>query len=64
MGCAGQINPIHGGPISQLKGLKGSAATILVKNTTVHIQRFCGVHASMDQRYFVAQEGSTLCTGS
>ncbi len=30
VGCAGKTSPIHGGPTSQLTGLKGSAASILV----------------------------------
>lgn len=34
VGRAGQTSPTHGGPASQLPGLKGSAANILVPDTT------------------------------
>lgn len=34
MGCAGPKNLIHEGPTSQLKGLKVSAANILMPDTT------------------------------
>ncbi|KAK3513688.1 hypothetical protein QTP70_028775 [Hemibagrus guttatus] len=50
--CAGQTSPIHGGPTSQLKGLKGSSANILVPDTTAHLQGSSGVHASMGQGCF------------
>ncbi|MCI4375370.1 hypothetical protein PGIGA_G00108680 [Pangasianodon gigas] len=43
VGCAGQTSLIHGGPTSQLTGLKGSAANVLVPDTTAQP---CGVHAS------------------
>ncbi|KAK3529425.1 hypothetical protein QTP70_031116, partial [Hemibagrus guttatus] len=43
---------IHGGPTSQLKGLKGSAADILVPDTTAHLQKSCGVHTSRGQSCF------------
>ncbi|MBN3305358.1 IRF3 factor, partial [Amia calva] len=46
VGCAGQTSPIHGGPTSQLTGLKGSAVNVLVPDTTAHLQRCSGVHAS------------------
>ncbi|KAK3543232.1 hypothetical protein QTP70_014109 [Hemibagrus guttatus] len=49
VGCAGQTSLIHGGPTSQLTGLKGSAANILVPDTTAHLQGSSGVHASMGQ---------------
>lgn len=42
-GCAGQTSPIHGGPTSQLTGLKISAANILVPNTTAHLSGSNGV---------------------
>lgn len=38
-----------GGPIWQLKGLKGSAANILVPDTEAHCQGPSGVHASTGQ---------------
>ena len=44
MGCAGQTSQIYGGPTSQLTGLKGSAANILVPDTTAHLQGSGGVH--------------------
>ncbi|KAK3560189.1 hypothetical protein QTP86_000653 [Hemibagrus guttatus] len=33
VGCAGQTSQIHGGPTSQLTGLKGSSANILPQHT-------------------------------
>ncbi len=42
IGCAGPTNPIHGGPTSQLAG---SAAKVLVPDTTWHVQRPSWVHA-------------------
>ena len=50
--CAGQTSLIHGGPTSQLTGLKGSAANILVPDTTAHLQGSSGVHASTGQLCF------------
>ena len=44
VGCAGQTSQIYGGPTSQLTGLKGSAANILVPDTTAHLQGSGGVH--------------------
>ena len=44
VGCAGQTSLIHGGPTSQLTGLKESAANILVPDTTAHHQGSSGVH--------------------
>ncbi|KAK3538044.1 hypothetical protein QTP70_027398, partial [Hemibagrus guttatus] len=41
----GQKSPIHEGPTSQLTGLKGSAANILMPDTTAHLQGSSGVHA-------------------
>ncbi|KAK3543536.1 hypothetical protein QTP70_023867, partial [Hemibagrus guttatus] len=51
VGCTGQTSPIHGVPTSQLAGLKGSAANILVPDTTAHLQG-SGVHALMGQGCF------------
>ncbi|KAK3514617.1 hypothetical protein QTP70_021529, partial [Hemibagrus guttatus] len=45
----GQSSQIHRGPTSQLTGLKGSAANILVPDTTAHLQGSSGAHASMGQ---------------
>ncbi|KAK3552505.1 hypothetical protein QTP86_012635 [Hemibagrus guttatus] len=50
VGCAGQTSPIHKGPTSQLTGLKGSAANILVPDPTAHLQGSSGVQASTDSR--------------
>ena len=52
VGCAGQTSPIHGGPTSQLTGLKGSAANILVPDTTAHLQGSSGVYAWTGQGCF------------
>ena len=38
VGCPGQTSQLHGGPISQLKGLRGSVANILLPDTTAHNQ--------------------------
>ncbi|KAK3567808.1 hypothetical protein QTP86_026749, partial [Hemibagrus guttatus] len=45
-------NQVHGGPISQLTGLKGSAANILVPDPTAHLQGPSGVHALTGQGCF------------
>ncbi|KAK3561066.1 hypothetical protein QTP86_026371 [Hemibagrus guttatus] len=45
VGCAEQTSLIHRGPTLQLTGLKGSAANILVPDTTAHLQGSSGVHA-------------------
>ena len=39
VGCAGKTSLILGGPTSQLTGLKGSAANVLVPDTRGHLQR-------------------------
>ncbi|KAF7656197.1 hypothetical protein LDENG_00045110, partial [Lucifuga dentata] len=57
VGCAGKTSPIHGGPTSQLTGLKGFAANALGPDTTGHIQRACGVHASKGQSCFGNMRG-------
>lgn len=41
MGCAGPTNLIHGGSTSQLAGLKGSAANVVVPDTTGHLWSVC-----------------------
>lgn len=43
MGCAGPTDKIHGGFISQLAGLKGSAVNVLVPDITEHIRRIRAV---------------------
>ena len=48
---------IHGGPTSQLTGLKGSGANILVPDTTAHLQGSSGVHALMVQGCFGSKGG-------
>uniref|UniRef100_A0AAY5K1J4 CCHC-type domain-containing protein n=1 Tax=Esox lucius TaxID=8010 RepID=A0AAY5K1J4_ESOLU len=58
VGCAGQTSPIHGGPTSQLTGLEGSAANILVPDTTAHLQRSNGVHALTGQDCFGGKRGT------
>lgn len=45
------------GPMSQLPGLKVSAAKILVPDITEHLQMSGGVHASMGQTVLVAKGG-------
>ena len=45
----GMCCPIHGGPTSQLTGLKGSAAKILLPDTTAHLCGSSGVHVSIGQ---------------
>ncbi len=60
--CAEQTSLIHGGPNSQLTGLKGSAASILVRDTTAHLQGSSGVHASTGQGCFGSKRGSTGST--
>ena len=60
VGCAGQISPIHGGPTSQLTGLKGSAANILVPDITAHLQGSSGVHVWTGQGCFGSKSGPTL----
>ncbi|KAF7666841.1 hypothetical protein LDENG_00089500, partial [Lucifuga dentata] len=64
-GCAGKISQIHGGPTSQLTGLKGFAANVLVPYTTGHLQRTCGVHASTGQSCFDGTWGTyTILAGA
>lgn len=43
-------SPIHGGPTSHPKGLKG-CAYVLVPDTRGRLQRSCGVHALTDQSF-------------
>ena len=52
------VSPIHGGPTLQLTGLKGSAANILVPDTTAHLQGSSGVHASTGQGCFGSKRGT------
>ncbi|KAK3515693.1 hypothetical protein QTP70_028532 [Hemibagrus guttatus] len=63
VGCAGQTRPIHGGPTSQLRELKGSAANILVPDTTAHLQGSSGVHASTGQGCFGSKRGTNTILG-
>lgn len=46
VGCAGQTSLIHRDSSSELTGLKGSPANIMVPNTRAHLQESSGVHAS------------------
>lgn len=39
VGCSGQQSQLHGGPTSQLTGLKESADNVSVPDTTGHLQR-------------------------
>lgn len=57
LGPIRQTSPIHGGPTSQLTGLTGSAADVLVPDTTSHLQRSRGVHASMGQSCLAVKGG-------
>ncbi|KAK3534682.1 hypothetical protein QTP86_020344 [Hemibagrus guttatus] len=63
VGCAGQKSLIHGGPTSQLTGLKGSAANILVPDTTAHLQGSSGVHALTCQDCFGSKRGTNTILG-
>ncbi|XP_053538195.1 disks large homolog 3 isoform X3 [Ictalurus punctatus] len=63
VGCDGQTSPIHGGPTLQLTGLKGSAANVLVPDTTAHLQRSCGVRASTGQSCFGGTRGTYTILG-
>ncbi len=56
--CAGKTTQIHGGPTSQLTGLKGSAANILVPDTTGHRHRSCA-HAL--KHWSCSGEWAELC---
>ncbi|KAK3569465.1 hypothetical protein QTP86_031433 [Hemibagrus guttatus] len=58
LGCAGQMTLIHGGPTSQLTGLEGSAANILVPDTTAHLQGTSGVYALTCQGCFGRKRGT------
>lgn len=58
MGCAGQTSRIHGDRTLQLTGLEGSAANVLVADTTGYHQRSCGVHALMGQSCFGSTRGA------
>lgn len=50
--CAGKTSLIHGSPTSQLTGIIGSAANVLLPDTTRHLQRSCKVNALMCQSCF------------
>lgn len=50
--CPGQTRTIHGGPISQLKALKGSAANSRVPDVTAHLQMFHRAQVLMCQGCF------------
>jgi len=63
VGCAEQTSPIHTGPTLQLTGLKGSAANILVPDTTAHLQGSSGVHASTSQGCFGSKRGNNTILG-
>ena len=63
VGCAEQTSPIHGGPTLQLTGLQGSAANILVPDTTAHLQGSRGVHASTGQGCFGSKRGTNTILG-
>lgn len=49
--CWIKKSPIHGGPTSQLTGLKGSA-NVLVSDITARLWRSCGVNTLMGQSCF------------
>lgn len=55
VGCVRLPNPIHRGPISKLSGLKGSAAHVMVPDTTAPCQRLSGVCASIGRAVLAAQ---------
>ncbi|KAK3546573.1 hypothetical protein QTP70_029961, partial [Hemibagrus guttatus] len=56
-------NQVHGGPISQLTGLKGSAANILVPDPTAHLQGPSGVHALTGQGCFGSKRRNNTILG-
>ena len=58
VGRAGQTNAIHEGPTSQLTALKGSAANILMPDTTAHLRGSSGIHASIGHGLFWQQKGN------
>lgn len=59
VGCAGHTNnQFMELPISQRTGLKGSAANILVPDTTAQLQGSSGVHDSMGQGCFGSKIGT------
>uniref|UniRef100_A0A3P8Z2G2 KN motif and ankyrin repeat domains 4 n=1 Tax=Esox lucius TaxID=8010 RepID=A0A3P8Z2G2_ESOLU len=55
--------PIHGGSTWQLTGLKGSPIYVLVPDTTAHLQRSSGVHASTGQGCFGGKSGTYTILG-
>uniref|UniRef100_A0A3Q1EF06 Glypican 6a n=1 Tax=Acanthochromis polyacanthus TaxID=80966 RepID=A0A3Q1EF06_9TELE len=63
VGCAGQTSLIHGSATSQLTGLKGCPASILVPDTTAHLQGSSGVHTSTDQGLFSSKRGTNTILG-
>ncbi|KAK3517616.1 hypothetical protein QTP70_013286 [Hemibagrus guttatus] len=60
VGCAGQTSL---SPTSQLTGLKGSTANILVPDPTAHLQGSSGVHASTGQDCFGSKMGTNTILG-
>ena len=58
-----QTSLIHGGPSLQLTRFKGSAADILVPNTTAHLQGSSGVHALMGKGCFGSKRGTNTILG-
>ena len=57
------LNPVHGGPTSQLTGLKESAANILVPDTRAHRQGSSGVHTLKAQGCFGSKRGTNTILG-
>lgn len=51
-------SPIHGGTTLQNTGHDGSAANVLVSDTTIHLQRYSGVHVLMGQSCFITTNGT------
>ena len=51
------------GPTSQLTGHKGSAANILVPDTTAHLQGSSGIHSSVGQGCFGSKRGTNTILG-
>ena len=59
VGCAGQTSLIHGGPTSQLKGLKD----LLLRYRCQIPQRSSGIHTSTSQNCFGGKKGTYMIFG-
>jgi len=65
VGYAGPTSLIHRSSTSQPTGLEGSAANIMVSDTTGNLQESCGVHALVGTVFgSIRQTNSSLCRWS